>query len=285
MKKFNFFGAYLISLAISVSLFAAFVFFTTPPPQKTATKTQAEDEIKKRAKAVETLFTTDHLEESTSASVIANFTVFMNNATTRPYAMRLVKKYNLFNLILDRVDLINVRCKELAFKRYIFYFISFAREMIVHGNSTIFECRMPVLLRTMEECRDPQVDKLCMYLMVTAINFEKGGLCFQGAAKAFASLAARYPYGTIDWEVLSIMSIFADRVDKIAEIDRQGMCQHVARLIENRAFWTPDIKTHFAWLHQNIKCHEFDSIDIEEIESDPNVQEFLKQTRELDSEL
>ena len=283
--KFSFITANLISLLISISFFILYVFYTTPSPQKIIPKTPVDDEVKKRAKAVETLFTTDHLEESTSASVIANFTSFMNNETTRPYAMRLVKKYNLFNLIFDRVDMINVRCKELAFKRYIFYFISFAREMIVHGNSTIYECRMPVLLRTMEECRDPQVDKLCMYLLISAINFEKGGLCFQGSMKAFANLATRYPYGTIDWEVLSIMSIFADRVDKIAEVDRDGMCRHVDRLIQNRAFWTPDIKTHFAWLHKNIKCHEFDKIDMDDIVNDPNVKEFLQQANEIDSEL
>ena len=276
--------SYFISLTVSISLCIGYILLTTPRADAIK-RTPFDSEIQRYAKAVETLFTTDHIEESTTTGVIANFTHYLNNETTRPYAMKLMRKMNIFNLILDRVDMVSPRCKEIAFKRYIFYFISFARELILHGKSSIFSCRMPTLIRTMEECKDPQVDKLCMYLMVTAIAFEKGGLCFQGAAQAFASIAARYPFGTIDWEVLSIMSIWADRVDSIAEPDRIGMCNHIARLIENRAFWTTDVKTHFAWMHQNIKCHEFDKIDIEEIKKDSEVREFLRQTKELDSDL
>lgn len=282
--KCGYFLSFICSLLVTLSLAAGYIIMTTPIPEKPKEE-PIEIEVYKSAKAMETLFTTDHIEESTSTGVIANFTHFMNNVTTRNYAMKLAKNMSLFNLSLDRVDLINVRCKELAFKRYIFYFVSLARELIVHGGSSIFECRMPTLIRTMVECRDPQVDKLCMYLMVTAINFEKGGLCFQGSAKSLYELASRYPYGTIDWEVLSIMAIWSDRIDKLAEIDREGMCQQVDRMIKNRAFWSEDVKTHMAWLYKNIKCHEFDKLDIDTLMKDPNVIEFLKSTEEIQSDL
>jgi hypothetical protein len=144
---------------------------------------------------------------------------------------------------------------------------------------------MKTLINTMMECRDPQVSKLCMYVMVSSINFEKGGLCFQGSAQALAEEATRYPFGVIDWEILSIFAIWSDRMDKILEVDRSGMCKHVERLINNRAHWDDEIKTHFCWLYKNIKCHEFDKINMDELLRTPKVIDFLKMTEQVESDL
>ncbi|EAX96298.1 hypothetical protein TVAG_264220 [Trichomonas vaginalis G3] len=284
MKVLPFLIAYVKALLLLSLLPIVYILVTAPPPEPKKVN-PIDLEIVKRAKLMKTMLTTDHMEETTTTSMISNLTQYLNDPTTRDLTVKQCIKNNLFDLTLDRVDFINLRCKELKFKRYIFYLVSFARELVVHGNETMFKCRMQTILNTMESCHDPQVDKLCLYLMVTAINTPTGGLCFRGAFKSLVALASKFPFGTIDWELASIAGIFADRVDKVAEVDREGICTLVERMLKYRAHWDDNLKSHFCWLYKNVECHAFDKANMAELLRDPVCIEFLKLAESVESDL
>lgn len=284
MKLVKFIVAYIKALVLISIVVLAYILATAPPPEPKPV-TPVDLEIAKRAKLMKTMLTTDHMEETTTTSMISNLTTYLNDPTTRNLTMKYVQRLQLFDLTLDRIDFINPRCKELKFKRYIFYLMSFARELVVHGSSTVYKCRMQTILNTMESCHDPQVDKLCLYMMITAIHTKEGGLCFAGAFQSLVKLASKFPYGTLDMEMASIAAIFADRVGKVAEVDRVGICNLVDRLIKYRSHWDADMKSHFCWLYKNVKCNEFNKINMQALIRDPVCVEFLKLAESVESEL
>jgi len=240
-----------------------------------------KDIVKQRTEELRDLFLSDYLDESLYVEALARFSEHLNNETTMNYTIRLASKLDLFNLAINRADLVGPRCSQKNFKRLIFYLYSFARELVLIGQEKVFKCRMESILNTIKDCSDSGVFKLTMYLVITSINIPAGGLCLVGSAPTLTTFVSKLPFGVLDWMLLSIYSIWAERMNVIAPNDQEAMCIFIGRLIENRAFWDEDIKTHFCWISKYLKCHQFDKINMKELISSPECVNFLKMSEQI----
>ena len=243
----------------------------------TSTKGKA-DEVLTRVKAFDDVLTGSLIDDKDFVGALSKFASVLSNETTRPYTVNLSIRYDLSSKLFDRLDLVNVRCSEKRFMRYVFYIVSSLRELVVFGGERVFTCRMEALLNTIEECNDLGVFRVILYYIVTSITFPKGGLCLSGAGPRLTQFISKFPYGQVDWSLLSIYAIWADRMNPLHPKDKAAMCSFADRLIENRGFWDTDTKTHFCWLMKNLDCPAFDSPSLSGLMQDPVCKEFLRQT-------
>ena len=274
------FLSYLFAIFMTLILFIFYIIYILPENEPIEiNRSELRAQAKKRARAIRHFLTDDILEDREMFDHFQHFIDDLINATTKNITIDECKNENLMKLAYNRLDLISNRCSETHIRRVIFYLLSLIREMIIVGREPIFECRMQELINVIESCGDIKAFELVMNVIMMSVDFQKGGLCLQSYGRPLFNFVNTLDYGKQDWQLMSLFSIWAERMGGLREDDLEAMCLMLGRQVKNRALWDIDIKQQFCWLASHIPgCVTLKAINLEKELSSPECVDFLKTT-------
>lgn len=211
----------------------------------------------------------------------ANISEFIRKKENYNASIHYLNKYNVYDQTISRAKHIASKCSRKSEKKLVILFLQFANELIQLFGNKVYNCRMDDFIHILYSCNTSIDFQFIGYSIVTAFNFQEGGVCIYGHARSLTDWIVKRNYSESYWFMLSIYSMWASKASYINQSDKDAMCAFVDRLADFREEWDVDTKKHICWLSTNVLCTEYLKFDLDELLKTEECVNFLNEAKRI----